>query len=68
MEPFQLGELVALNEAPVDTRGHVVAVSDDGRTVQIRWELRPGYEGEATTEATELVRRVHESEEGMAAA
>ena len=33
MEP--LGELVALNEAPVDTRGHVVAVSDDRRTVQI---------------------------------
>jgi hypothetical protein len=68
MEPFQLGELVALNEAPVDTRGHVVGVSDDGRTVEVRWELRPGYEDQVTTEDGELLRRVHESEEGMAAA
>ena len=50
MESFQPGELVALTDAPVDTRGRVQDVSDDGRTVEILWELR----------------HVHESEEGMA--
>jgi len=44
------GGLVALTDAPVDTRGRVLDVSDDGRTVEILWELR----------------HVHESEEGMA--
>ena len=68
MEPFYPSELVALNEAPVDTRGHVVAVSDDGRTVQVRWELRPGYEDQVTAEDARLLRPVHESEEGMTAA
>ena len=52
MEAFQPGELVALTGAPVDTRGRVVDVSDNGRTVDVRWELRHG----------------HESEEGMATA
>jgi hypothetical protein len=68
METFQPGELVMLTEAPVDTRGRVVAVSDDGRTVTVHWELRPGHEEQHTTEDAALLRRVHESEEGMAAA
>jgi hypothetical protein len=68
MEVFQPGELVALTEAPVDTRGRVAAVSDDGRTVMVRWELHHGHEHAATTEDADALRRVHESEEGMAAA
>jgi hypothetical protein len=68
METFQPGELVALTEAPVDTRGRVVAVSEDRRTVKVHWELRPGYEEQDTTEDAALLRQVHESEEGMAAA
>jgi hypothetical protein len=68
MEIFQPGELVALTDAPVDTRGRVVAVSDDGCSVTVRWELRHGHEHAATTEDAAVLRRVHESEEGMAAA
>jgi hypothetical protein len=68
MEPFRLGELVALNEAAVDTRGHVVGLSEDARLVQVRWDVCPGYEDQVTTENAELLRRVHESEEGMTAA
>ena len=62
MESFQPGELVALTDAPVDTRGRVQDVSDDGRTVEVRWELRHGHEH------ARVLRRVHESEEGMATA
>jgi hypothetical protein len=68
MEPFQPGELVALTEAPVDTRGRIVQVDDQGRTVTVRWELYPGHEHEDTVEEAALLRRVHESEEGMATA
>jgi hypothetical protein len=68
METLQAGELVMSTEAPFDTRGRVVAVSDDGRTVTVHWELRPGYEDQDSTEDAALLRRVHESEEGMAAA
>ena len=67
MEPLHPGEIVALTESPVDTRGRVVEVSDE-RTVKVHWELRPGYEDQLTLEDTALLRRVHESEEGMAAA
>ena len=67
-EVFQPGEMVALREAAVDTRGRIVDVSDDGRTIQVRWKLRPGHEDAVTTENATTVRRVHESEEGMAAA
>src|SRR5262249_19160176 len=66
-EVFQLGEVVALREAAGGTRGPVVDVSDDGRTVQVRWELRHGHEHAVTTEGHAALRRVHESEEGMAA-
>lgn len=68
MELFQPGKLVALTEASVDTRGRVIEVSPDGRTVTVHWLLRPGHEDQDTTEDSALLRPVHESEEGMAAA
>ena len=68
MEDFQPGELVALTDAPVDTRGRVLDVSDGGRTVEVRWELRHGHEHAVTTEDARVLRHVHESEEGMATA
>jgi hypothetical protein len=68
MERFYPGEMVMLREAHADTRGRVVDVSDDGRTVDVRWSLRPGHDDEVTTEDSLALRRVHESEEGMATA
>ena len=68
MEGFQPGEVVALREATVDTRGRVVGVSADGRTVNVHWSLRPGHQDKVTTENEATLRLVHESEEGMAAA
>ena len=68
MERFYPGEMVMLREAAVDTRGRVVDVSADGRTVDVRWSLRPGHDNEITTEDPLMLRRVHESEEGMATA
>ena len=68
MERFHPGEMVMLREAAVDTRGRVVDVSDDGRSVDVRWSLRPGHDNEVTTEDPLVLRRVHESEEGMATA
>lgn len=64
---FARGEPVALVEAPTDTLGRVVDVDDDGRTVEVLWEVRPGHEHEVTTEDADMLRRVHESEEGMLA-
>jgi hypothetical protein len=68
MERFYPGEMVMLREASVDTRGRVVDVSDDGRTVDVHWSLRPGHDDDVTTEDPLALRRVHESEEGMATA
>jgi hypothetical protein len=68
MEAFQPGEVVAMRETTVDTRGRVVEVSEDGRTVKVGWELRHGHEHTVTTEDAASLRRVHESEEGMSAA
>ena len=65
MEAFQPGEVVALREAVGDTRGRVVDVSDDSRRVDVHWSVRSGHEGEVTTEHETVLRRVHESEEGM---
>jgi hypothetical protein len=65
MEAFQPGEVVALREATVDTRGRVVDVRDGGHTVDVHWSLRPGHQDEVTTEHELTLRRVHESEEGM---
>ena len=68
MERFYPGEMVMLREADADTRGRIVNVSDDGQTVDVRWALRPGHHDDVTTEDVVMLRRVHESEEGMATA
>ena len=61
-EPLQRGEPVALSDATTDTLGRVVAVTADGKSAEVAWHRRPGYEHRTTTEATEALRRVHESE------
>lgn len=66
MEDFEVGDPVALTEAPVDTFGRIVALGEDGRTAQVQWFHRPGYEHQVTTEDVRVLRRVHESEEGVA--
>jgi hypothetical protein len=64
MEPFLPGETVALNDS--DTAlGHIVDVSTDGATVEVRWLRRPGHDHEVTRERADAIRLVHESEEGM---
>ena len=68
MEGFYRGEMVMLRDASADTRGRLVYISEDGRTVDVHWSLRPGHEDEVTTEDPTVLRRVHESEEGMATA
>jgi hypothetical protein len=65
MEAFQPGEVVALRESSGDTRGRVVDVSADGRTVDVHCSLRPGHHDQVTTENEAMLRLVHESEEGM---
>jgi hypothetical protein len=64
MEPFTEGEAVTLNDVD-HVLGHIVGVSDDGASVTIRWQRRPGHDHEVTVEPTTALRRVHESEEGM---
>jgi len=53
--------VVALRESSGDTRGRVVDVSADGRTVDVHWSLRPGDHDQVTTENEVMLRRVHES-------
>jgi hypothetical protein len=64
MEPFLPGEPVTLNDSD-HTLGHIVDVSPDGHTVEIRWLRRPDHDHDVTVERTSHIRRVHESEEGM---
>ncbi len=64
MEPFLPGESVALTDAD-HSFGRIVGVSDDGATVEVRWLRCPGHEHDLTLEPASVVRRVHESEEGM---
>ena len=64
MEPFLPGESVALTDAD-RSLGHIVGVSDDGATVEVRWLRRPGHDHDLTVEPASAIRRVHESEEGM---
>ncbi|HEV8615969.1 MAG TPA: hypothetical protein VGU22_10810 [Methylomirabilota bacterium] len=64
MEPFAPGESVVLTDTE-HTLGHIVGVSADGGTVEVRWLRRPGHDHEVTRESTEAIRRVHESEQGM---
>jgi hypothetical protein len=37
-------------------------VTADGKSAEVAWHRRPGYEHRTTMEATEALRRVHESE------
>jgi hypothetical protein len=60
--------MVMLNEAPVDTRGRILEVLDGGRRIRVHWELRGEQAPHETVEDAAVLRRVHESEEGMAAA
>ena len=61
-EPLRRGEPVALSQAATDTLGHIVAMSADGKSAEVAWHRRPGYEHRTTMEPTEVLRRVHESE------
>ena len=67
MEDFAEGESVMLTNAPTDTLGRIVAITNDGRIAQVRWERRPGFEHQVTDEYTASLRRLHESDEGMLA-
>ena len=61
MEPFVEGETVSLTDVG-HTLGHIIGVSEDGATVEVRWHRRPGHDHEVTVEPAALIRRVHESE------
>jgi hypothetical protein len=63
MEPFVEGDTVRLTHVD-QTLGHVVHVSADGRSVDVRWQRNPGHDHEVTAERTDAIRRVHESEDG----
>jgi hypothetical protein len=63
MEPFLPGESVTLTDA-APAIGHIVGVSDDGATVEVRWTRRPGHDHEVTIERASAIRRMHESEDG----
>jgi hypothetical protein len=62
MEPFAEGDAVTLNDA-VHALGHIVRVSADRHSVQVRWQHRPGHDHDVTVEPVEKVRRVHEPDE-----
>jgi len=61
MEPFLPGESVILTDS-APALGHIVGVSDDGATVEVRWLRRPGFDHDVTVERASAVRRVHESD------
>ena len=63
MEPFLRGESVTLIDAS-PAIGHIVGVSDDGNTVEVRWTRRPGHDHDVTFESAAAIRRLHESEDG----
>jgi hypothetical protein len=62
MEPFLPGEAVTLNDTD-HALGHIVDVSADGGTIEVRWLHRPGHDHEVTQESAQTIRRVHESDE-----
>ena len=64
-DEFKRGEAVALSTGSDDTLGRIVWT--DGRTAEVHWERRPGFEHDTTREDVAQLRRVHESEGGMAA-
>ena len=62
MEPFAEGEAVTLNDTD-HALGHIVGVSADGHSVEVRWQHRPGHDHDLTVEPVGKIRRVHESDE-----
>ena len=46
--------------------GLLLTIGCAKHTADVRWSLRPGHHDDITTEDTAVLRRVHESEEGMA--
>lgn len=64
MEPFAIGDPVTRDDFD-HTMGRIVGISEDGRTVDVRWHTRPGLDHQVTREDLGALRRVHESEEGM---
>ena len=66
MEPFLPGESVTLTDTD-HAIGHIVDVNQTNGTVEVRWLRRPGHDHDVTVEPLSLIRRVHESEEGMLA-
>lgn len=63
MEPFLPGETVTLTDS-APAIGHVLSVSPDGASLEVRWLRRPGHDHTVTVEPTALIRRLHESEDG----
>jgi hypothetical protein len=63
MEPFQPGESVTLTDS-APAIGHILSVSPDGSSLEIRWLRRPGHDHAVTVEPAATVRRMHESEDG----
>ena len=66
MEPFRAGEPVTLREGSTDTIGRIVGITEDGRRAEVQWHTRPGHMHESTVEELTALRRLHESEAGMA--
>jgi len=64
MEPFLPGETVTLTDT-ARSIGHIVGIDADGGTAEVRWLRHPGHAHDVTVEPMSLLRRVHESEEGM---
>ena len=63
-DPFLRGELVTLREyeSAAEPLGRIVSVTPEGDQAEVAWHKYPGHEHEVTVEATEMLRRVHESE------
>lgn len=63
-EPLVRGELVTLRQyaTPDQPLGRVVSVTADGTSANVAWTRYAGHEHEVTSEPTEMLRRVHESE------
>ena len=63
MEPFVTGESVTLTDS-APAIGHIVSISDDGATVEVRWLRRPRHDHDLTVARATALPRLHESEDG----
>ena len=63
-ESFKRGELVTLRDLSFSAQplGRIVSVTPEGDEAEVVWHRRAGYKDDVTVEATEMLRRVHESE------